>query len=70
MARKGGQSSEIDKDTSEKWTKNDLLNSLLMIGINGTEQCSDDDNVIVQRSVDIWFNEKKRKTIKVPEESV
>ena len=41
-----------------------------MIGINGTEQCSDDANVIVQRSVDIWFNEKKRKTIKVPEESV
>jgi len=67
---RGASQVKLIKTHQRNKLKNDLLNSLLMIGINGPEQCSDDANMIVQKSVDIWLNGKKRRKIKVPEESV
>ena len=60
---RGASKIKLIKSRLRSRLKNDLLNSLLQISINGPDLFSRESDDIIKRAVKVWMNAKKRKKV-------
>lgn len=60
---RGASKVKIIKTDLRNRLKNDMLNGLLHMAVNGPELCSKKCDQLVMSSVEVWMNEKKRRKI-------